>query len=216
MFWPHVCGDLSLRPFGTQATMVVSPMYVGVYQQSNNNSPRKNGVFAMYLTKTDRTLNHQSVMAAFERVETDQPRSALGILFRVDGTDTIIQSNVPPQAIKGAIVQPYTPTMVANQRFAFRVAINAVARKDSKERNVEPEGWFAVRDLGAAFEIRGTQHDPFLARSSNGGKLLVNRWLVEGILTVTDAEKLTQSIKQGLGRGKAWGCGLLSIVALDT
>lgn len=33
----------------------------------------------------------------------------------------------------------------------------------------------------------------------------------EGILTVTDADLLRQSIIDGIGRGKAYGCGLLSL-----
>jgi len=33
----------------------------------------------------------------------------------------------------------------------------------------------------------------------------------EGILEVTDAEKFRQSLKQGIGTGKAYGFGLLSV-----
>jgi CRISPR system Cascade subunit CasE len=35
-----------------------------------------------------------------------------------------------------------------------------------------------------------------------------------GRLTVTDKEKFVQSFQQGIGRGRAFGCGLLQIVPL--
>jgi CRISPR system Cascade subunit CasE len=169
----------------------------------------------MYLTKISRQMNHRSVMAGFESVATDTPRMALGILFRVDGDCTIVQSNVPPQQIKDSTVIHYKPEIIEGNFYIFRTAINSVARTNSKERYIEPIEWFQARNLGAEFEIKATEHAPISDRASNGQIVRVNRWNVEGLLKVTDRDTLLTHIKTGLGRGKAWGCGLLSIVPAE-
>jgi CRISPR system Cascade subunit CasE len=39
--------------------------------------------------------------------------------------------------------------------------------------------------------------------------------LFEGVLKVTDVTKFATTLKDGIGRGKAYGCGLLSLAPLE-
>jgi CRISPR system Cascade subunit CasE len=62
-----------------------------------------------------------------------------------------------------------------------------------------------VRPLGDAIGRRGRDGE---GRTS---RLTLRGVTFEGLLTVTDAERLRQAVTQGIGPGKAYGCGLLSL-----
>lgn len=167
----------------------------------------------MFLTKVQQQMDHRSVMAGFEAIETDTPRLALGILYRIDGGCTIVQSNVPPQLIKGSTTIHYKPEVIKGELYAFRVAVKCVERSQGKERCIDPDAWFERRLLGADFNIKAAERCPFADRASSGHIVPINRWNIEGLLTVTNPDLFLSNLKNGLGRGKAWGCGLLSIVS---
>ena len=42
--------------------------------------------------------------------------------------------------------------------------------------------------------------------------ITISRAVIQGVLKVTDKERFRQSFAAGLGRGRAFGCGLLQIV----
>ncbi len=48
-------------------------------------------------------------------------------------------------------------------------------------------------------------------RNDSGKPMTFGAVTFEGILEVTDAEKFRESLRQGIGTGKAYGFGLLSV-----
>jgi CRISPR system Cascade subunit CasE len=167
----------------------------------------------MYLTQAVGCVGHREVMSGFPLMESLTPRSDLGILFRHDGDMTLIQSKIPFVHDRIRFQQKEVEINPIDGRdYYFRVAINAVSRKGGKrDRKVSPEEWFSGRDFGADFSLESAVHFPGVFESKSN-KVPINRYSIGGMLTVKDSDRLRHAILEGIGRGKAWGCGLLSIV----
>jgi CRISPR system Cascade subunit CasE len=60
-----------------------------------------------------------------------------------------------------------------------------------------------------------TQWEKF--RKGNGGKgeVTLRTATFEGILTISDLERFRRTLLSGIGRAKAYGCGLLTIVRAE-
>jgi CRISPR system Cascade subunit CasE len=71
---------------------------------------------------------------------------------------------------------------------------------------------FAVNNN--AFQIVEKHMDKFSKKSENDGIRYVRfeRTTFEGILTVTDADVLRKTLIKGIGREKAYGCGMLTVI----
>lgn len=172
----------------------------------------------MYLTKINSIACHRAVMAGFPTTNNPSARAEFAALFRVDGNYTIVQSSIAPDYSR---VLPLD--MVQTKVFdispqngtghVFRLAINSIKRQSRTGRDIpiDPHEWIAARDFGAEFDIRSAVHSP-VTELSGDRRVLVNRWDLSGLLTVKNAEILAAAMSSGIGRGRAWGCGLLSIV----
>jgi CRISPR system Cascade subunit CasE len=80
------------------------------------------------------------------------------------------------------------------------------------------DGGFQVRSVRATAAVpdvrsaRGPKLTGFRgARGRNGARLTFGSVLFEGTLTVTDADRFRQTLADGVGPGKAYGFGLLSV-----
>lgn len=87
--------------------------------------------------------------------------------------------------------------------------------------------WLASKAADHGFRLGGIEEaDPSLTRvtarqdqrfsrtdpiQQRPGKVALRQAQFDGILTVTDAEKLRSAMIHGVGRGKAYGCGLLTL-----
>jgi CRISPR system Cascade subunit CasE len=58
-------------------------------------------------------------------------------------------------------------------------------------------------------DLRGFRRDP--SQEGARRRLTLNAVLFEGVLVVTDADLLRATVASGIGAGKAYGCGLLSL-----
>jgi CRISPR system Cascade subunit CasE len=67
---------------------------------------------------------------------------------------------------------------------------------------LEPDGFHVVGDEWLRFD------------KARGRTVALRAVTYEGLLLVTDAELLRQAIAQGIGRAKAYGCGLLTLAAI--
>ena len=126
-------------------------------------------------------------------------------------------------------VEAERAALVAGHRFAFRLLANTTKKIDTKTgsegarrhgRRVPVRGdeerlqWFARHAEAAGFVVEGgairvTEVAP---RSGRTGKsVTVAGALFEGVLVVRDADRFRESISAGIGPGKAYGFGLLSI-----
>lgn len=188
--------------------------------------------FGRRLTKNPFVI-HQMVEAA-----CDGDVRPLFRLERTVGSSVIlVQSNVVPnwdheavdkRAFLSVETRPLSWNVEAGKRFVFRLAGNPTKReKDGGKRRaiLDPEGQVAwlkrkMEDAGVRVEkvslvsswtqksYRGVpRHDR--QHASHVGVMF------EGAIIVQDANKFTSALKSGVGPGKAYGLGLLSVIPVS-
>jgi CRISPR system Cascade subunit CasE len=169
----------------------------------------------VFLTKVDRVLSHRDVMSGFPKSDSLSPRAAWNVLYRVESArSTLIQSSIAPTYCWPQLQQQFDLELELDAVYRFRLALNSVQRERinlrHREHKICPIEWLKARNFGAELDIKDIQYSP-VSESSARSPILVHRHFIEGLLKVDDAEKLTAAIVQGIGRGRAYGCGLLSI-----
>lgn len=133
--------------------------------------------------------------------------------------------------------RPFLDRLDAGQRWAFRLRANPVRRtRDDKGRAVtlphvtvaQQERWLIDRaeSLGAAFPA-DAQGEPLLTLTSRstrsfqrrsappgqGREVTIASAQFDGLLEVTDPDRLRTALTEGIGRAKAYGCGLMTLAA---
>ena len=120
--------------------------------------------------------------------------------------------------------------IAAGQVWGFRLRANpvhAVKDKGAPGRgrlfaHVTPEQqktWLLARSekLGFslednAFEVVHTEWKKFRKGQDGGREVSLRTASFEGVLTVTDAELFREALTKGVGRGKAYGLGMLTVI----
>ncbi|SIS84954.1 type I-E CRISPR-associated protein Cas6/Cse3/CasE [Insolitispirillum peregrinum] len=188
---------------------------------------------------TDPYSLHRVIYSLFPDVRDDaakQGSTPSGILFADKGGDArgrkiLILSDRSPQPEKlgewGELDSKPVPAGFLNHsRYRFEVVINPT-RRDSASRKLVPvrqrhdiAEWFcqaAARSWGFAADADGltvSTADVLQFRGKGQQPVTIARATVQGTLTVTDADLFQQSFQRGIGRGRAFGCGLLQLVPL--
>lgn len=163
---------------------------------------------------------HKLVMWGFPRTDDPNPRQKWGVLHRVDGRFILVQSKIEPvwPALLETEVKSYEPVLRAGKRYQFRLAINPVIKviKSKWGRSpVDPITWLESRDLGARLEVCNVVSTVTVERSSRSGNsssFPLTVATLDGVLECSDPDRLQECIVNGIGRGRAYGCGLLSVV----
>lgn len=70
---------------------------------------------------------------------------------------------------------------------------------------------FTLADPDAMVSVASREHISFVKGVESRHRVTLDRVTFEGVLTVTDAERLRQVVLGGLGGAKAYGCGLLTL-----
>lgn len=159
-------------------------------------------------------------------------------LQRGVGAHILMQSTIQPQSVDQSPVilnwREYVVNIQNGQRLRFRLRANPIKTiKDSSKGTIEKQGKTFTKTVRvplvheeqqqawlerklqsfAQLESLIVQPEPVLyfrkAKEGRSGK--IQTVIFDGILTVTNAEVLSQEIRQGIGPAKAFGCGLLSI-----
>ena len=121
--------------------------------------------------------------------------------------------------------EPFLSRLSKEQQWHFRLRANPTfCKKDAERPNVrgkvtpclridDQKKWLEGRMAkhGATlngFELTSRAVDQF---ARNGKTVTLNIATFEGILTVSDADLLRQAMTNGIGRAKAYGCGLLTL-----
>lgn len=131
-------------------------------------------------------------------------------------------------------IKDYDPLLArlqSGQVWRFRLRANPVhssskEKDDTTERgkvfaHVTPEQqkqWLLVR-AGACgftitedtFDVIHTQWMKFRKNKESGHEVTIRTATYEGILTISDVGRFKESLQSGIGRAKAYGCGLLTI-----
>jgi CRISPR system Cascade subunit CasE len=164
-------------------------------------------------------------MAGFPDDLGPDPRSQVGALFRVDGGSILVQSVEKPKwpkAYEAQVKLEFRHNLLnVGERYRFRLGLNSVAQsnRDGRCRRypVPAAEWLAAREerLGATFEVRQVRvqkHHDHVRREHYTRSFPVEVSVIDGYLTVTHSQRLADAMVNGIGREKAYGCGLLSLL----
>jgi CRISPR system Cascade subunit CasE len=87
----------------------------------------------------------------------------------------------------------------------------------------QQENWLLDRAGGAGFRVPDGPHDvgeicvtnrSTLRFAKGGHRVVIGMATFEGVLEVTDVDALSRTLTRGIGRAKAYGCGLLTLAPL--
>ncbi|GAB3194475.1 type I-E CRISPR-associated protein Cas6/Cse3/CasE [Nesterenkonia suensis] len=136
---------------------------------------------------------------------------------------------------------PFLGQLKRGQRWGFRLRANpvkALRRSDGRRGKVIPHvtvaqqiNWLVDKSDRWGFDVAGACPDgtsdnaPRVTVTSRGdrsfrradpeadsyGRVTLRQAQFDGMLTVTDVDQLRDALVRGIGRGKAYGCGLLTL-----
>lgn len=120
--------------------------------------------------------------------------------------------------------KPIPAGFLDHPRYQFQVAINPTRRENATGKRLPVKGreaiteWFlercapswGFRALPSTLELGRVDVEQFQGKQDR--TITVAKAHLRGALEVTDAQRFRQSFARGIGRGRAFGCGLLQIV----
>lgn len=106
--------------------------------------------------------------------------------------------------------------------YSFKLVANPVKEMNNKKvglYSVEEQVTWLVRKAeanGFKVDVNTLRVSPVakveFGRHQGEPKVVINKVMYEGILTVTDRDRFIGALTQGIGRAKAYGCGMLTII----
>lgn len=186
---------------------------------------------------------HRTVMRAFpddlpddervlHRLEQDNRQGRLSLLVqsqhRPDWDELTDAYLLPPDpfdpAGRNPAVKTFDPTLRRGQSLHFRLLANPTKRlgksygKDAGKRvglykTEEQIEWLKRKaERGGFLVLSALPSREQMQKSRHGPKLLTVRF--DGILQVAEPETFADTLAQGIGSAKAFGCGLLSVAPM--
>lgn len=175
---------------------------------------------------------HRTLVRAFVRdAEQTPPR----ILWRAEPTAAwsdpvvLVQAQEPadwsvlealPNYLKGDVeMRDISPEgwLQPEQRYRFRLFANPTVTRDGKRQGLVSEAtqlaWLARQGERHGFSVEAalvTGSDVLRSRKQDS-RISVLQACFEGRLQVRDCTALASALREGIGPGKAFGCGLLSL-----
>jgi CRISPR system Cascade subunit CasE len=158
--------------------------------------------------------------------------SAARCLFRVEQeggpVGVLVQSLLRPQwhrlsALPGYLIAPpdtkaFAPGFAAGERLAFRLHANPTVKRRGKRLGLSHReaqyDWLRRKAQQHGFAVRSAAVGPPRPVDCCAGEGRVAHFLgvtFDGVLQVTDSARLTCGLTRGIGSGKAFGFGLLSL-----
>lgn len=179
---------------------------------------------------------HRTIMQAYP---DGKGRDDAGVLFRLDmdartGLPTLlVQSLIEPnwhvlnkdyliQNDKpNPMVKEYRPLLRKGQVLAFRLRANPTVKREGKRQALYKDEdqltWLTRKSANHGFKILqvSTSQQDKLTSELHGGSgasdLTLFSVRYDGVLQVSDSKVLHESLEKGIGSGKAFGFGLLSL-----
>ena len=179
---------------------------------------------------------HHTVMKLFPDGIGNQARRQAGVLFRLDETATgwhlLVQARIEPdparlpegyRSFELRKLQPLLDVLRPGMTVHYRLAGNASKRRadagDRKRGPVVPlngaeiDNWWTRRAQAAGLTVIAGRSETLdsVSGESRTGKVRHAITRFDGVAVVTDADAVREAIVTGIGRGKAFGCGMLSL-----
>jgi len=182
---------------------------------------------------------HQRIMQAFPDEESRNcPREDWHILFRQepDSDVVLVQSEIEPdwsklpdQYLQHHAVKEVNLTadqLAANGIFQFRLRANP-SKRDSKTKKTvgfyhRPDqlAWLERQADRCGFRLLSADVIPspnvFGVKKKGAAPIRLSTALFQGVLAVSEPESFLSTVQRGLGRGKSYGCGLLSLARIKS
>jgi CRISPR system Cascade subunit CasE len=180
----------------------------------------------------DAVRMHQRVMSLVPDGLGDQPRRQAGVLYRIEqapgGTRVLVQTGLRPDLARlpadygNAQVRDLSPLfrwLREGATIRYRLAANTCLRRSHSKtviplRGTDAEEWWIRRapDCGLELDSLISQAPGDVVGSgkqNNPVRYALTQF--DGVAVITSADALASAIISGIGRGKSYGCGLLSI-----
>lgn len=182
---------------------------------------------------------HKRLMTLVPDDLGEAARSTVGMLYRVDETRTdtqiLVQTQVPPDPARlpksyGRVdmrdIEPLLDALEVGLPVRYRLAANASKRLGRKAdhpgkvvalRGADADDWWIRQSFQHGLTLRSfTTSSEGYARgkakeSKNTARITHAVTRFDGLAIVTDPDKVRVAVRSGIGRGKAYGCGLLSV-----
>jgi len=186
---------------------------------------------------TDAYSLHRVVYSLYEDVrgqEEKRKSTASGILYADQGGDIrgrkilMLADRQPKDAVDdqfGQVESKLIPeTFLDHEQYTFKVIVNPTRRDSASRKLVAVRGrdeiaqWFierAATSWGFAVAPRSLLVDRIEVlkfKDKNAREVTICQAHVQGLLRITDKDQFVQSFRRGIGRARAYGCGLLQIV----
>ncbi|WP_221359251.1 type I-E CRISPR-associated protein Cas6/Cse3/CasE [Streptomyces beigongshangae] len=186
----------------------------------------------------DATQMHRTVMRMVPDNLGDAPRQQAGLLYRLEETDTFSTLLVQathldparlPTGYGQADIKSLTPMFTALRKglgVRYRIVLNPTKRerlplqeKGTRGRIVPLSGadadqWWLRRATEAGLNLSiltPTSMEPARPRGKDAPRMRHSLLRYDGTATVTDPDALKDAVIHGIGRGKPYGAGLLSL-----
>lgn len=157
-------------------------------------------------------------------------RAAVNLLFRAERNSTrlLVQSEStldPTKLPSGYLIDgqrsmdPLLDSITDGLRVRYMSRVNATVTRNSRRfplRTVpEIEAWWqrTAEKHGFAVEtVSASAPFPLFGRKSRSGMAVtITASDVTGVATITDADRAREAVLRGVGRARAYGCGLVSL-----
>ena len=186
---------------------------------------------------TDMYSLHRVVYSLFPDVRSDHEKQShiqSGIVYADQGGDfhgrkvLIVSDRQPATHLDGQygeiISKLIADSFLSYPRYRFKVQVNPVRKEKQTGKRVAVTGrgdiaqWFLHRastSWGFDVDPQTLQIDSIEVQQFNdkeGRKITLGKAHIQGMLTVSDQQQFRNSFKNGIGKGRAFGCGLLQIV----
>lgn len=191
------------------------------------------------LKMTDAYSLHRVVYSLFSDIRTETEKHShiqSGIVYADQGGDVqsrkvlIVSNRQPAIQVAGqygkVISKPISDSFLSHSHYRFKVQVNPVRKDKASGKRVAVKGridtaqWFLQRATNSwGFEVdpHTLQVDAIEVlqfQDKSGRHVTLGKAHIQGQLRVTDLPQFHHSFQNGIGKGRAFGCGLLQIVPL--
>lgn len=186
---------------------------------------------------TDAYSLHRVVYSLYKDIRDPEAKHAgesSGILYADQGGDykgrkiLMLANRQPAETVDGlhGLVRskPILETFLGHNQYRFKVIVNPTRRESASRKLVPVRGreavaqWFAERATASwGFNV-ATEHlqvgkiEIQQFKDKQQRQVTISQAHVQGLLRVTEPTQFRESFTQGIGRARAYGCGLLQIV----
>lgn len=174
---------------------------------------------------------HRTIMRGYPE---DTPREKANVLFRVEPVQgqlvtVLVQSSVAPDW-RWLKAQPWSRQVASKAlpldhfdiplgtELAFRLRANPTVCRDGKRHGLFKDkqqlAWLARKGEDSGFKVTRAltiKEGDQVVRQTKKGPITLFAVRFEGLLRVLNAERIREGLTRGIGRGKSFGFGLLSL-----